>query len=162
MVLFLNPELLIGRNKDLVHDLCNPVTSGTDNIETWRLPSSQQQNEEGEADDDTDDSCLTDCHPEQYEELTAFESEDDESDSHPNRKPESQENTHSEGCKDYEAEDGVMVRDPCGKPVIASACVQPEGVAYYYHVLDGVKPGLALALAHETYDLVIFVFILFS
>ncbi|XP_026383108.1 uncharacterized protein LOC113278501 [Papaver somniferum] len=48
---------------------------------------------------------------------------------------------------------GVIVRDPCGKPVIASASVQPRGVSDYYHVLDGVDAGLALALEHGIYDL---------
>ncbi|XP_026445958.1 uncharacterized protein LOC113346688 [Papaver somniferum] len=43
---------------------------------------------------------------------------------------------------------GVILRDPCGKPVVASASVQQNGESYFYHVLDGVKDGLALALQH--------------
>ncbi|KAI3851008.1 hypothetical protein MKX03_014433 [Papaver bracteatum] len=48
---------------------------------------------------------------------------------------------------------GVILRDPCGKPVVASASVQQNGESYFYHVLDGVKDGLALALQHNKYDL---------
>ncbi|RZC52998.1 hypothetical protein C5167_011850 [Papaver somniferum] len=48
---------------------------------------------------------------------------------------------------------GVILRDPCGKPVVASASVQQNGKSYFYHVLDGVKAGLALALEHNIYDL---------
>ncbi|KAI3848028.1 hypothetical protein MKW92_003662 [Papaver armeniacum] len=48
---------------------------------------------------------------------------------------------------------GVILRDPCGKPVVASASVQQNRKSYFYHVLDGVKAGLALALEHNIYDL---------
>ncbi|KAI3928413.1 hypothetical protein MKW98_024014 [Papaver atlanticum] len=48
---------------------------------------------------------------------------------------------------------GVILRDPLGKPVVASASVQQNGKSYFYHVLDGVKDGLALALEHKKYDL---------
>ncbi|KAI3928297.1 hypothetical protein MKW98_023898 [Papaver atlanticum] len=37
--------------------------------------------------------------------------------------------------------------------VVASASVQQNGKSYFYHVLDGVKDGLALALQHKKYDL---------
>ncbi|KAI3866006.1 hypothetical protein MKX03_019531 [Papaver bracteatum] len=46
---------------------------------------------------------------------------------------------------------GVILRDPLGKPVVASASVQQNGKYYFYHVLDG--DGLALALQHKKYDL---------
>ncbi|XP_026432268.1 uncharacterized protein LOC113329628 [Papaver somniferum] len=170
-------------------------------------------------------------------ELTAVESKDDESDTHPNMKSQNQENTHSEVYNRNEDEGkardrwcqydgrrkawmlsspqqseqpyyggytvtpkkgytiipkmedwivswsstndeeqmgyhylnihgyynketemggyGVMVRDSYGKPVTASACVQPEGVSYPYHVLDGVKAGLAFALERKIYDLIL-------
>ncbi|KAI3972374.1 hypothetical protein MKW92_003070 [Papaver armeniacum] len=48
---------------------------------------------------------------------------------------------------------GVILRDPLGKPVVASAAVQQNGKSYFYHVLDGVKAGLALALKYKKYDL---------
>ncbi|MCL7030130.1 hypothetical protein MKW94_010020 [Papaver nudicaule] len=102
-----------------------------------------------------------------YEELPAAESEDDESgSSYPNKKPKSLEDTHSEQ-KGYHYLNvygfykkttkmggfGVIVRDHFGKPVGASAYVQPKGVSLYYHVLQGVEAGLALALEREIYDL---------
>ncbi|KAI3909091.1 hypothetical protein MKW92_021657, partial [Papaver armeniacum] len=37
---------------------------------------------------------------------------------------------------------GVILRDPCGKPVVASASVQQNGKSYFYHVLDGAIFGL--------------------
>ncbi|MCL7044871.1 hypothetical protein MKW94_017754, partial [Papaver nudicaule] len=203
-----DPELLIGRNKDdLIHDLRNTATDDFDN--------SEQQSEEGESEEDLydTDSSLTDYHTDEYEELSAVAYEhhetDSESDSYPNKKPRSQENTHPEGDRRCNAEArsdllsesesisgeysiipngeysiipekedwigswsanngkeqkgyyylnvygfykkatgkggyGVMVRDPCGKPVIASSYVQPQG---------GVDAAFALALEHGIYDL---------
>ncbi|MCL7039354.1 hypothetical protein MKW94_003024 [Papaver nudicaule] len=48
---------------------------------------------------------------------------------------------------------GVILRDPCGKPVTASASVQPKGKSFFFHVLDGVRAGLELALQQNRYDL---------
>ncbi|MCL7025916.1 hypothetical protein MKW94_016107 [Papaver nudicaule] len=48
---------------------------------------------------------------------------------------------------------GVVLRDPYGRPVIASALAQSSGKSNLYHVLDGVNAGLSLAVKHGIYDL---------
>ncbi|XP_026454282.1 uncharacterized protein LOC113355599 [Papaver somniferum] len=59
-------ELVIGRNKDSIHDLCDPFTARTGNFGTWLL-NSQQQSEEGEEDAvvELSHGSLTDYHPEE-------------------------------------------------------------------------------------------------
>ncbi|KAI3868313.1 hypothetical protein MKX03_000224 [Papaver bracteatum] len=219
------PEPLIGRNKDLIQDLCDPFTAGTDDF-GMQLLNSPRQSDGGEDDAEVElsHSSLTDYRPEEYEELTVIESKDSELSfggynnsfipplqegyrghrcegdrcRKDDLKPEFLSERKSSYCEyslipddEYsnipKKEDwigswslkngkeqkgyhylnvygfynkktkmggyGVIVRDPCGKPVVASASIQPVGVSDYYHVLDGVDAGLALVLKHGIYDL---------
>ncbi|KAI3949898.1 hypothetical protein MKW92_003921 [Papaver armeniacum] len=181
------PELLIGRNKDLSHDLRYPFAAGTDDYHPEEyednsfIPLSQESYKDNGAEDKAKGRrCEGDrCHKADPEPELLSESEssyceysvipDEEYSNIPKKEDwigswslkngKEQKGYHYLNVYGFYNKKtrmggyGVIVRDPCGKPVIASASVQPAGVSDHYHVLDGVDAGLALASKHGIHDL---------